>query len=204
MRSASSTRSSTIPVSGSSASRRQVTASRPGRHAATFTGGSPGAFQGSFSYLLQDEDGQTIESHSISAGLDYPGVGPEHAYLKDLGRAEYRPITDTEAMDAFASAVPHRGHHSGDRIGARGGGCAEARRRARSRRDDPGEPVGPRRQGRRDRGQVVRAVRRRTGGHVMTSRLAGLVRRRAEPRIGRRSSATSRPVSPTSRRRSRR
>ena len=73
-----------------------------GRHAATFTGGSPGAFQGSFSYLLQDEDGQTIESHSISAGLDYPGVGPEHAYLKDIGRAEYRPITDTEAMDAFA------------------------------------------------------------------------------------------------------
>ncbi len=72
-----------------------------GRHAATFTGGSPGAFQGSFSYLLQDEDGQTIESHSISAGLDYPGVGPEHAYLKDVGRAEYRPVTDTEAMEAF-------------------------------------------------------------------------------------------------------
>jgi tryptophan synthase beta chain len=72
-----------------------------GRHAATFTGGSPGAFQGSFSYLLQDEDGQTIESHSISAGLDYPGVGPEHALLKDAGRAEYRPVTDTEAMDAF-------------------------------------------------------------------------------------------------------
>ncbi|MCV7194620.1 tryptophan synthase subunit beta [Mycolicibacterium brumae] len=72
-----------------------------GRHAATFTGGSPGAFQGSYSYLLQDEDGQTIESHSISAGLDYPGVGPEHAWLKDTGRAEYRPITDTEAMDAF-------------------------------------------------------------------------------------------------------
>ncbi|MGU3651493.1 tryptophan synthase subunit beta [Mycolicibacterium sp. A43C] len=73
-----------------------------GRHAATFAGGSPGAFQGSFSYLLQDEDGQTIESHSISAGLDYPGVGPEHALLKDVGRAEYRPITDTEAMDAFS------------------------------------------------------------------------------------------------------
>ncbi|WP_131812345.1 pyridoxal-phosphate dependent enzyme, partial [Mycolicibacterium fortuitum] len=73
-----------------------------GRHAATFTGGSPGAFQGSFSYLLQDEDGQTIESHSISAGLDYPGVGPEHAFLKDIGRAEYRPVTDTEAMDAFS------------------------------------------------------------------------------------------------------
>lgn len=72
-----------------------------GRHAATFTGGTPGAFQGAYSYLLQDEDGQTIESHSISAGLDYPGVGPEHAYLKDTGRAEYHPITDTEAMDAL-------------------------------------------------------------------------------------------------------
>jgi tryptophan synthase beta chain len=72
-----------------------------GRHAATFTGGSPGAFQGSFSYLLQDEDGQTIESHSISAGLDYPGVGPEHAWLRETGRAEYQPITDAEAMDAF-------------------------------------------------------------------------------------------------------
>ncbi|HKI39045.1 MAG TPA: tryptophan synthase subunit beta [Mycobacterium sp.] len=72
-----------------------------GRHAATFSGGSPGAFQGSFSYLLQDEDGQTIESHSISAGLDYPGVGPEHAWLRETGRAEYRPITDSEAMEAF-------------------------------------------------------------------------------------------------------
>lgn len=73
-----------------------------GRHAATFTGGTPGAFQGAYSYLLQDSDGQTTESHSISAGLDYPGVGPEHAHLKDIGRAEYRPITDTEAMDALA------------------------------------------------------------------------------------------------------
>lgn len=72
-----------------------------GRHAATFAGGSLGAFQGSFSYLLQDDDGQTVESHSISAGLDYPGVGPEHAHLKDRGRADYRPITDSEAMDAF-------------------------------------------------------------------------------------------------------
>lgn len=72
-----------------------------GRHAATFAGGSPGAFQGSYSYVMQNQDGQTIESHSISAGLDYPGVGPEHAFLKDLGRAEYRPVTDTQAMDAF-------------------------------------------------------------------------------------------------------
>ncbi len=73
-----------------------------GRHGATLTEGSPGALHGAMSYLLQDEDGQTVESYSISAGLDYPGVGPEHALLKDTGRAEYRPITDAEAMDAFA------------------------------------------------------------------------------------------------------
>jgi tryptophan synthase beta chain len=73
-----------------------------GRHAATITGGAPGVLHGARSYLLQDENGQTVESHSISAGLDYPGVGPEHSYLHDIGRAEYRPITDAEAMDAFA------------------------------------------------------------------------------------------------------
>ena len=72
-----------------------------GRHGATLTQGSPGNLHGAMSYLLQDEDGQTLESHSISAGLDYPGVGPEHAWLKDTGRAEYRPVTDAEAMDAF-------------------------------------------------------------------------------------------------------
>jgi len=73
-----------------------------GRHAATITGGSPGVLHGARSYLLQDDNGQTIESHSISAGLDYPGVGPEHSYLHDIGRAEYRPVTDAEAMEAFA------------------------------------------------------------------------------------------------------
>jgi tryptophan synthase beta chain len=73
-----------------------------GRHAASITGGVPGVLHGARSYLLQDEHGQTIESHSISAGLDYPGVGPEHSYLHDIGRAEYRPITDRQAMEAFA------------------------------------------------------------------------------------------------------
>jgi tryptophan synthase beta chain len=72
-----------------------------GRHAATITGGAPGVLHGARSYLLQDEDGQTVESHSISAGLDYPGVGPEHAWLASIGRAEYRPVTDAEAMEAF-------------------------------------------------------------------------------------------------------
>ncbi len=72
-----------------------------GLHAATISGGSPGVLHGTRSYVLQDENGQTIESHSISAGLDYPGVGPEHAYLHDIGRAEYRAITDVQAMEAF-------------------------------------------------------------------------------------------------------
>ncbi len=73
-----------------------------GKHAARFSGGEPGVLQGTRSYLLQDEDGQTIPSHSVSAGLDYPSVGPEHAWLHDIGRAEYRPVTDVEAMDAFS------------------------------------------------------------------------------------------------------
>jgi len=73
-----------------------------GRHAASISGGSPGVLHGARSYLLQDEDGQTVESHSISAGLDYPAVGPEHAWLHDTGRATYEPVTDSEAMAAFA------------------------------------------------------------------------------------------------------
>jgi len=72
-----------------------------GRHASTITGGAPGVLHGARSFLLQDEDGQTVESHSISAGLDYPGVGPEHAWLASTGRAEYRPVTDAQAMEAF-------------------------------------------------------------------------------------------------------
>ena len=70
-------------------------------HAATITKGRPGVLHGARSYMLQDEDGQTIESHSISAGLDYPGVGPEHSWLHDIGRASYRPVTDDEAMAAL-------------------------------------------------------------------------------------------------------
>ena len=72
-----------------------------GQHAATLSAGRPGVLHGSYSYLLQDEAGQVIEAHSISAGLDYPGVGPEHAYLKASERARYESITDTEALAAF-------------------------------------------------------------------------------------------------------
>jgi tryptophan synthase beta chain len=72
-----------------------------GKHAARFSGGSSGVLHGARTYVLQDEDGQTVESYSISAGLDYPSVGPEHAWLHDAGRASYRPVTDAEAMEAF-------------------------------------------------------------------------------------------------------
>ena len=72
-----------------------------GRHAASLIGGSPGVLHGNRTYLLQDENGQIIETHSVSAGLDYPGVGPEHAWLKDAGRAEYVGITDEEALKGF-------------------------------------------------------------------------------------------------------
>ncbi len=71
------------------------------KHAATLTQGRVGVLHGAMSYLLQDEDGQVIEAHSISAGLDYPGVGPEHSYLKDLGRADYYSVTDQQALEAF-------------------------------------------------------------------------------------------------------
>jgi tryptophan synthase beta chain len=72
-----------------------------GKHAATLTKGRPGVLHGAMSYLLQDREGQVIEAHSISAGLDYPGVGPEHSYLKDSGRAEYYSVTDQEAIAAL-------------------------------------------------------------------------------------------------------
>jgi len=72
-----------------------------GKHAAPLNAGTPGVLHGFRSYLMQDENGQIIETHSVSAGLDYPGVGPEHSYLKDAGRAEYVPVNDDEAMAAF-------------------------------------------------------------------------------------------------------
>ena len=84
-----------------SASRPRARGISPNSTRQRITRGRPGVLHGARSYLLQDEDGQTIESHSISAGLDYPGVGPEHAWLADIGRAIYLPITDDEAMQAL-------------------------------------------------------------------------------------------------------
>jgi len=80
-----------------------------GRHAASLTAGRPGVLHGNRTYLLQDENGQIIETHSISAGLDYPGVGPEHAWLKDSGRADYVSISDAEALRAFHDSCRFEG-----------------------------------------------------------------------------------------------
>lgn len=80
-----------------------------GKHAATLLTGKPGVLHGNRTYLVQDGDGQIVETHSISAGLDYPGVGPEHAWLKDIGRAQYVGITDDEAMEAFDMLCRHEG-----------------------------------------------------------------------------------------------
>jgi len=82
---------------------------KPGEHAASLSQGRPGVLHGSFSYVLQDEDGQTSNVHSISAGLDYPGVGPEHSYWKDAGRARYESVTDAEALEAYHVAARHEG-----------------------------------------------------------------------------------------------
>ena len=92
--------------------KQQVRGVDTDEHAATMTKGRHGVFQGSMSYVLQDEFGQVQPAHSISAGLDYPGIGPEHAYLKDTGRAEYVPITDAEALEAL-QLLTHGRNHSG-------------------------------------------------------------------------------------------
>jgi len=83
--------------------------SQPGDHASPLTYGKPGVLHGSFSYVMQDEDGQTCDVHSMSAGLDYPGVGPEHSFWKDSGRVSYTSCTDSEAMAAFDSLAALEG-----------------------------------------------------------------------------------------------
>ena len=88
----------------------------PGAHAAPLSHGSPGVLHGSFSYVMQDEDGQTCDVHSISAGLDYPGVGPEHSYWKDPGRVEYTNCLDQEALHAFDLLARVRGNPARPRI----------------------------------------------------------------------------------------
>ena len=118
-----------------------------GRHAASLMGGSPGVLHGNRTYLLQDENGQIIETHSISAGLDYPGVGPEHAWLKDSGPRGIRRHHRRRSAQGVPRLLPHRGHHSGARIEPRAGLRREARADAAEGQGAARQPVGPRRQG---------------------------------------------------------
>jgi len=112
-----------------------------GRHSARFRGGAPGVLHGAKSYLLQDEDGQTLPSHSVSAGLDYPSVGPEHAWLHDIGRADYRPVTDVEAMDAFRLLCRTEGIIPAIESAHALAGAIQDGREASAWREDGQEPV---------------------------------------------------------------
>ena len=177
-RSARSSRSSTTPRWSSSASRRRGRGSPSGRHGAPLTvGGRGGVLHGSYSAIMQDEEGQITEAHSISAGLDYPGCGPEHAWLRDSGRARYVAVTDGQARRRVPPARRARGHHPGARVLPRGRlgalRAAARRRRARSR-----VPVRPRRQG----------PRRGAGEGRMSTATTGQ-RRRSPPRSRRAASA---------------
>ena len=134
-----------------------------GRHAATIYAGDSGVLHGARTYVLQDEDGQTIESHSISAGLDYPGVGPQHAHLAKTGRATYTPVTDAEAMDAMALLSRTEGIIPAIESAHAVAGALEVAQRARRREgprgDGADQPLRPGRQGHGDRARVVRARR---------------------------------------------
>ena len=139
----------------------------PGEHAARFAGGSAGVLQGTRSYVLQDDDGNIELTHSISAGLDYAAVGPEHAWLRDIGRAEYTWIDDAEALDGVpAAGARARASCRRSSRRTRSRTRAGSRRRWRSDGDPAREPVGPRRQGR------AAASRRRSaqrGGSTLMS-----------------------------------
>ena len=128
----------------------------PNGHAASMTGGRPGVLHGNRTYLLQDDDGQILEGHSISAGLDYPGVGPEHSWLRDSGRVTYVPVTDKEALEAFQICTRMEGIIPA--LESAHGLCAgdAARPDDEQGRGDRPLPLGPRRQGHRVGGQAHR------------------------------------------------
>ena len=174
------------------ASRPAATASRPAGTPRRITGGAPGVLHGARTYVLQDEDGQTIESHSISAGLDYPGVGPEHAWLHDTGRATYRAGHRRRGDGRVRAAVPDRGHHPGDRERARAGRRAASSAASSAR--TPSILVNLSGRGDKDvdtAGAVVRAVS--SGAEQRRSATAFAKAQRRGPR--RRWSATCRPAS---------
>ena len=120
-----------------------------GKHAASIAGGRPGVLHGNRTYLLMNEDGQINEAHSISAGLDYPGIGPEHAWLNDVGRVKFLSATDDEALRGLPASVQARRHHPGAGAGACHRQGARARAEEAEGSPDGGQSVRPRRQGSR-------------------------------------------------------
>ena len=137
-----------------SGSRPRARGLASGHHSATLSAGTPGVLHGSLSYLLQDADGQVAPAHSVSAGLDYPGVGPEHSYLRDTGRVSYESVTDAEALDAFQALCRLEGIIPALETAH---AFAWVRRMARALaggRAGAGLPQRPRRQGRRPRGRA--------------------------------------------------
>ena len=127
-----------------------------GEHASTLVAGDVGVLHGSMSYLLQDEDGQVHEAHSISAGLDYPGVGPEHSWLKDTERAEYVSVTDDQALEGFELSVPHGGDYPSPRAVSRALLPLPTRSHAGQGPGDSARPQRTRRQGHGHRGGRAR------------------------------------------------
>ena len=192
---------------GSSASKLAAKKSSRGRHAARFAGGSAGVLQGTRTFVLQDEHGNIELTHSISAGLDYAAVGPEHAWLRSLGRAEYAYVSDDEALEAFQSLArlegilpalesSHAIAYAGKIAKALGPSTTMLR-----------QPVGPRRQGREQRrkgaGRPVTRIAE-TFARLRAERRAGSRRRtrrpairifRAPPAFSKRSSAAARTFS---------
>ena len=129
-----------------------------GKHGASLVAGSPGVIHGSRTYLLQDDEGQVIEAHSVSAGLDYPGVGPEHSYYKDCGHRPLRVGHRRRGARRVPPAVSDRGHHPGARVGPRAG-VDRPRGRVAGRQDGGPQPVRPGRQGRAGSRSVSMAER---------------------------------------------
>ncbi len=167
-------------------------------HCASITAGSPGVLHGNRTYLLQDGDGQIKEGHSISAGLDYPGIGPEHSWLNDVGRVEYVPIMDHEALEAFQTLTRLEGIIPALEPSHALGRGHQARAEDGQGRDHPDEPLRPRRQG--------HLHRRQDSGYgavtIMTARMDRTLRRCGGGRTSGRLSPISWAATPISKRRS--
>ena len=153
----------------------------PGRHAARFAGGSTGVLQGTRTFVLQDDAGNIELTHSISAGLDYAAVGPEHAWLREIGRTEYTYITDAEALEGFQALARLEGIIPALESSHAVSYAMQPRERGEGRHDDSDQPVGTRRQGRAERGGGAAVSHVRHGTSERIAQTFEQVRRRSTP-----------------------